>query len=77
VAELRILAHHWLIDTIHIENQYAVFSYTSAKRIRQLAGIRHGQLRVVDERSAYLPLDKGVTYSHAILGEIKSLLQPK
>ena len=77
VAEVRILAHDWLIDTIHIEDQYAVFGYTSAERIRQLADNSSGRLRVVDGRSAYLPLDKGVTHSDAILGEIKSLLQPK
>ncbi|NQU25779.1 MAG: transcription-repair coupling factor, partial [Candidatus Nealsonbacteria bacterium] len=77
VVEVRILAHDWLIDTIHIEDQYAVFGYTSAEQIRRLAKNSGGRLRVVDGRSAYLPLDKGVTYSDAILGEIKSLLQSK
>ena len=76
VAETRIAAHRWQIDSIHIEDHYVVFGYTSARRIRQLADKLGGRLRVVDGRSAYLPLDKEVTQPGAILREIKSLLQP-
>jgi len=34
-----------------------------------------GSAQVVDARSAYLPLDKGVAQAGTILAEVKSLLQ--
>ena len=75
VARLRIAAHRWQIDSIHMEEQYVVFGYTSAKDIRRLAALSKGQLRVVDDRSAYLPLAKRLMDPGAILRQIKSLLQ--
>ncbi len=77
LVETRIAAHAWQVDSIHLEDHYAVLTYTSAPRIRQLADRSGGRLRVVDGRSAYLPLDKRVTQSEAILRELKSLLQPE
>jgi len=77
LAELRMAAHQWQIGSIHMEAPYVVLSYSSAQQIRQLAARNGGRLRVVDGRSAYLPLDKGVTQPEVILREIKSLLQPK
>jgi transcription-repair coupling factor (superfamily II helicase) len=76
LAETRMAAHHWQIDSIHLEDHYVVFGYTSAGQIRQLAAKIPGRLRVVDGRSAYLPLGQEVTQSNAILREIKSVLQP-
>ena len=60
MAEIRIAAHRWGITSIHLEDPYAVFQYSSARQIRQLAAASGGQLRVVDGRSAYLPLEKEV-----------------
>ncbi len=77
LAELRIDAHGWRIRSIHLENRYAVLSYTSGRRVRELASLRGGRLRVVDERSAYLPLPEGVAKPDQILTELKLLLQPK
>jgi transcription-repair coupling factor (superfamily II helicase) len=79
LAEIRIGAHQWGIDTIHLEDQYAVFTYTSDKKIRQLAAVSRGELRVVDDRSAYLPLQcdltqTGSALSAAILTEVRRLL---
>jgi transcription-repair coupling factor (superfamily II helicase) len=75
MAEIRIAAHRWRIASIHIEDCYVVFQYSSAREIQQLATLSRGRLRVVDTRSAYLPLDKGVTQPEIILAEVKSLLQ--
>jgi transcription-repair coupling factor (superfamily II helicase) len=74
-AEVRIAAHHWQIASIHLENQYAVFVYSSARHIQQLAALSGGRLRVVDGRSAYLPLGKEVAQPELLLREVKSLLQ--
>ena len=60
-----------------VEDQYVVFSYGSAQRIRQLAASSGGRLRVVDGRSAYLPLQKEVAQPEEILHAVKSLLQPE
>ncbi len=75
LAEIRVAAHRWLISSIHIEDNYVVFSYTSRPQIEQLARQNGGKLRVVDDRSAYLPVDKAVARSDAVLANIKSLLQ--
>ncbi len=77
LAELRIAAHRWQIDSIHIEDQYVVFGYTLADQIRRLVDRSGGRLRVVDGRSAYLPLGKELTQPDAIFGEVKSLLRPE
>lgn len=77
LAEMRIAAYVWLIDSIRIEDHYVALGYTSARKIRQLASASGGRLRVVDHRSAYLPLGQEVTQPGEILRKIKSLLQPE
>jgi len=75
MAELRIAAHRWGIDSIRLENRYVVFGYTAARLIRQLSKSSGDRLRVVDERAAYLPLKEGVAQPQQIFGRVKSLLQ--
>ncbi len=75
LAEIRLAAHRWQINTIHLEDRYAVFGYTSGPRIRQLAAAGEGRLRVVDDQSAYLPLEAEIGQPQAVIEEIKSLLQ--
>jgi transcription-repair coupling factor (superfamily II helicase) len=74
LAEVRIAAHRWGISTIHLEEPYAVFQYTSGRKIRQLAEASRGKLRIVDAHSAYLPLESGVGEPAAIFEEVKRLL---
>lgn len=75
LMRLRIAAHRWRVDSVRIENRYVVLGYTSVRQIRELAERSGRQLRVVDERSAYLPLPEGVTQADQILAQIESLLQ--
>jgi len=75
LAELRVAAHRWQISSIRMEDRYVVFGYTARPLIRQLSALSGERLRVVDERTAYLPLEEGVTGSDQIVGEVKSLLQ--
>jgi transcription-repair coupling factor (superfamily II helicase) len=75
LAEIRLDAHHWQIDSIHMEEPYMVFTYTSARLTQLLAAANGGKLRIVDGRSAYLPMDQGVTEPAAIQAIVKSLLQ--
>ncbi len=51
--------------------------YTSEPRIRQLAAQSGGALRVVDGRTAYLPLDGSGAEPEALGRRVKSLLQPE
>ena len=37
LAELRVAAHRWQIESIHLEPPYVVFRYRSARLIRELA----------------------------------------
>ncbi|MCE5302738.1 MAG: transcription-repair coupling factor [Planctomycetaceae bacterium] len=79
LAEIRLAAHHWGVDSVHLEDQqdsrFVVLTYTSRRRIDQLAEKNGGRLRVVDDRSAYLPMGQEVVEPTAILSEVKSLLQ--
>jgi transcription-repair coupling factor (superfamily II helicase) len=75
MAEVRIAAHRWRIDTIHVEEPYMVFTYQSARLMHKLATTGGGRLRVVDGRSAYLPLDHSDRDAKSLLAEAKSLLQ--
>jgi transcription-repair coupling factor (superfamily II helicase) len=75
MAEIRIAAHRWRITSIHLENQFAVFTYTSARLIQQLAARSGGQLRIVDTQSAYLPLNTDVAADESVVADVKALLQ--
>jgi transcription-repair coupling factor (superfamily II helicase) len=75
ISELRIAAGRWLVQSVRLEDQYAVFTYLSSGLIRQLVQRSEGRLRVVDDRSAYLPLPKGVREAEKIIEHLKLLLQ--
>jgi transcription-repair coupling factor (superfamily II helicase) len=75
-VELAILAQGWQIDAMHLEDAYVVFSYKNRSRIEDLARRSGGRLRVVDGRSAYLPLGQEVPPVDDLYGLIKSVLQP-
>jgi transcription-repair coupling factor (superfamily II helicase) len=59
-AELRIAAAGWQIDAIRREEGFVVFDYRNPGRIAELARLKPGRVRIVDGRSAYVPLEKGV-----------------
>jgi len=75
LAALRIAAHRWGIHSVHIEDHYAVFRYSSPQQIRRLARHSAGRLRVVDDRSAYLPLTEEVARSGGLVADLKAVLQ--
>ncbi len=75
LAALRIAAHQWGVHSVHLEDSFAVLGYSSGRRIRQLADKNSGRLRVVDSRSAYLPLPEEVARSGGLLDELKAVLQ--
>jgi len=75
LARLRILAHRWKIRSIHLEDSYAVLGYSDRARIERLRGKIKGRLRIVDDRSAYLPLPPEETAADRVVSRLKSVLQ--
>jgi transcription-repair coupling factor (superfamily II helicase) len=76
LAKLRIWAHSWQIESIHLEDEFVVLGYLDRKRIEQLARASGGRLRVVDDSSAYLPLETAVADADQIIEAVQSLLRP-
>jgi transcription-repair coupling factor (superfamily II helicase) len=75
LADLRVAAHRWRVESIHVELPYVVFRYRSGRLIRELASQSGGKLRVVDNQSAYLPLIGDVNDAESLRSQVKSLLQ--
>ena len=75
-AELRVLSERWQLARIHVEDGYAVLGYRSAKRIEILARHHPGRVRVVDERTAYIPLEdeRRRPPGAVVAAELKALL---
>ncbi|HVU89197.1 MAG TPA: transcription-repair coupling factor [Pirellulales bacterium] len=75
LVEVRILAQRWSLESIHMEEGFIVLRYRNANLIAQLAKRPKSRLRVVDGRSAYLPIRKDLTNPDSIHAVIKSLLR--
>ncbi|MDA7979309.1 MAG: transcription-repair coupling factor [Pirellulales bacterium] len=75
IARIRLLSARWQIDTVYVEDDYVVFRYGIRPQIERLAKESGGRLRVVDGRSAYLPLKRNASDGDAIIACIESLLQ--
>ena len=82
LAELRLLATHWRLATVHLEKAEeagaptdVVLGYRNTKRVKELAERSRGRLVVVDEKSAYFRLRPAETEPMAMYRAIKGLLQ--
>ena len=82
LAELRVLASAWQIETVHLEKSSSgltdvVLGYRNPRRIKRLADRSKGRLRVVDERSAYFRLTPAENRDAGSLYQVlKTLLRP-
>jgi transcription-repair coupling factor (superfamily II helicase) len=74
-AELRVLAEKWRLERIYVEDEYVVLKYRSARRIEKLAKLRPGLVRVVDEKSAYVPLEEKRPHGSVVARVLQSLLR--
>ncbi len=73
LKELQLAAQTWQIDDVHLEGRFAVFGYRNPGKIRKLAKLCGPDLRIVDDRTAYLLLEPDRN-AH-VSGQIKSVLQ--
>jgi len=76
IKRLQLLAQHWQIDDIHLEDKYVVVRYRNREKVEALASRSRGRLRIVDSRSAYLVYQTEDTGNHDPIAAVKSLLQP-
>jgi transcription-repair coupling factor (superfamily II helicase) len=60
LAELRLDAAIWQLHAIHAEQGFLVLRYQDAGRIEQLKRAAPLPVRIVDERKAYVPVDRSV-----------------
>ena len=76
LAELRLDAAIWCIEAIYREDRHLVFRYTDRDRAEQLARDSDGELLLIDDKSLYLKLSKGVTDPDDLIKTAKSVLRP-
>ncbi|MCC6493726.1 MAG: transcription-repair coupling factor [Pirellulales bacterium] len=76
LARLRIWAHGRKLEAVHLEDKYAVLTYTNRGELNQLVRHSDGNLRIADARSAYLVLGTAAGDPQAVLSRLKSLLRP-
>jgi transcription-repair coupling factor (superfamily II helicase) len=82
LAELRLLATHWKVASIHLEKPIeggsgptdVVLGYRNPRRIQALAARSNGRLRIVDEASAYFRPTGDELDSFALYTTLKALL---
>ncbi|WP_339731634.1 transcription-repair coupling factor [uncultured Gimesia sp.] len=77
LKELQILAQHWQVDRIRLEDNFAVLGYRDKNHILALAKSNQKRIpvRIVDHKSAYIPLPVSAVNTEAIMLELKSVLQ--
>jgi transcription-repair coupling factor (superfamily II helicase) len=56
LASLRILCQYWQINGVRLEEPYIVLHYRNPRRVHQLSQRFPGEVRIVDDESAYLPI---------------------
>jgi transcription-repair coupling factor (superfamily II helicase) len=76
LIELKMDAALWFIGAIYREDKFVVFQYRDRGRIQQLARQLKGQLRIVDDKSAYLPLPSLDMDPDQLFALVKSVLRP-
>jgi transcription-repair coupling factor (superfamily II helicase) len=74
-AELRVLAERWQLSRIHVEDEFAVLTYRSARRIEKLAKLCPGRVRVADDKTAYVPLDEKRPHGSVVAAAVREILR--
>ncbi len=75
LARVRVWAHAWKLNSIHLEDKYLVLGYQGRRQLELLVARSGGHLRIADDQSAYYPLGEKIGDPLAILSEVESLLR--
>ncbi|MBT6487306.1 MAG: transcription-repair coupling factor, partial [Planctomycetaceae bacterium] len=76
IKELQLAAQSWQIDEIRREGRFAVFGYRNPVKIQELGRHCGADLRIVDDRHVYLPLDSEDIGPDELFDHVRSLLRP-
>ena len=60
---------------MHVEDEYVVLTYRSARKMEALARRHPGWFRVVDDRTAYIPVEERHPRGAVVAPLVRSLLQ--
>ncbi|QDU08188.1 transcription-repair coupling factor [Gimesia aquarii] len=77
LKELQILAQLWQVDSIRLEDHFAVLGYRDKNHMLALVKSNQNRIpiRIVDHKSAYIPLPSSAVNVEAVMQELKSVLQ--
>jgi transcription-repair coupling factor (superfamily II helicase) len=75
-ADLRIAAARWSIESIDREEGYIVMPFSDRQKVDELNRANRGKLRIVENRTAYLPLSgrEAQTDGDALLAWMEAIL---
>ncbi len=76
LAEIKLEAAIWQIDTIFQQDRFLGFRYQNRTRIQQLAARHQGKLRIVDEQNAFVELRTPDLPHERLLALLKAILKP-
>ena len=75
LCELKLEAAVWQIQSIFIQTKYLGFRYENKGRIQQLAKMKKGIIRIVDDKTAFVTLKTARIEPDKMIRLVKSLLQ--
>ncbi|QEG18968.1 Transcription-repair-coupling factor [Gimesia maris] len=77
LKELQILSQRWQVDSIRLENNFAVLGYRDKNHILALSKSNQDRIpvRIVDQKSAYIPLPISAENLEEVMQELKTVLQ--
>ena len=77
LAELKLEAAIWQIQSIFIQDKYLGFKFSNRLRFETLANQKKGILRIVDDETAFVTLKSTLISPPKMLALVKSILQAK
>lgn len=77
LAELKLEAAIWQIQSIFIQDKYLGFRFANRARFETLANQKNGILRIVDDRTAFVTLKSTKISPPKMLALVKSILRTK
>ncbi len=75
LADIKLEATVWQIQTIYLQDQYLGFRFADKRRIQQLVDNNRGKLRIVDDETAFITLKSPPIDSDRLLALIKAILR--
>jgi transcription-repair coupling factor (superfamily II helicase) len=73
--ELRVLAARWGVERIHVDDAYAVLRGRSPAKLARLAALRKGEVRLVDDATAYVPLEQRKPPAELVANKVEDILR--